>query len=186
MEVIYYSLIIRQTQQNGMLKCDGNKISWNFKIRKAFVMWNHIALNRHCGPHLGACNSLFCWFSKKRNKKKDIVPCPYIMLYLIISEKLSVCVCVHAQPCPILCDPMDCSPPGSSVHGILQARTLEWVAISSSRGSSWPRDQIHVSCVSCIGIHILNHCGNLIHRDIDVKQLKMYKLHNIFSLIKKK
>ena len=44
-----------------------------------------------------------------------------------------------------LCDPMDCSPPGSSVHGILQARILEWVAISSSRGSSWPRDQTHVS-----------------------------------------
>ena len=38
-----------------------------------------------------------------------------------------------AQPCPILCDPMDCSPPGSSVHGILQARILEWVAIPSPR-----------------------------------------------------
>ena len=44
-----------------------------------------------------------------------------------------------------LCDPMDCSPLGSSVHGILQARTLEWVAISSSRGSSQPRDRIWVS-----------------------------------------
>ena len=42
--------------------------------------------------------------------------------------------------CPTLCDPMDCSPPGSSDHGIPQARTLEWVAISSSRGSSQPRD----------------------------------------------
>ena len=41
---------------------------------------------------------------------------------------------------------MDCNPPGSSVHGILQARILEWVAISSSRGSSQPRDQIQVSC----------------------------------------
>ena len=39
-----------------------------------------------------------------------------------------------------LCDPMDCSPLGSSVHGILQARILEWVIISSSRRSSWPRD----------------------------------------------
>ena len=45
---------------------------------------------------------------------------------------------------------MDCSPPGSSVHGILQVRILEWVAISSSRESSPPRDQTHVSCVSCI------------------------------------
>ena len=45
------------------------------------------------------------------------------------------------QSCPTLCDPMDCSPPGSSVYGILQARVLEWVAISFSRGSSRPRDQ---------------------------------------------
>ena len=43
--------------------------------------------------------------------------------------------------CPSLCDPMDCSPPGSSVHGILQARVLEWVAMPSSRGSSCPRDR---------------------------------------------
>ena len=45
-----------------------------------------------------------------------------------------------AQSCPTLCDPMDCSPPGSSVHGIFQARVLEWVAISFSRGSSQPKD----------------------------------------------
>ena len=45
-----------------------------------------------------------------------------------------------AQSGPTLCDPMDCSPRGSSVHGVLQARTLEWAAISSSRASSWPRD----------------------------------------------
>ena len=49
----------------------------------------------------------------------------------------SLDACMHAkslQSCPTLCDPMDCSPPGSSVHGILQARILEWVAISFSRG----------------------------------------------------
>ena len=45
------------------------------------------------------------------------------------------------QSCLTLCDPMDYSPPGSSIHGILQARTLEWVAVPSSRGSSQPRDQ---------------------------------------------
>ena len=44
------------------------------------------------------------------------------------------------QSCPTLCDPMDCSLPGSSVHGIFQARVLKWVAISFSRGSSQPRD----------------------------------------------
>ena len=54
------------------------------------------------------------------------------------------------QSCPALCDPIDGSPPGSSVPGILQARTLEWVAISFSRGSSWPRDWTCVYCASCI------------------------------------
>ena len=59
---------------------------------------------------------------------------------------------VHS--CPTLCDLMDCSPPGSSVHGIFQARMLEWVAIFFSRGSSQPRDETHVSCV---GRQILYH-----------------------------
>ena len=53
----------------------------------------------------------------------------------------ALCTCKLLQLCLTLCDPMDCSPPGSSVHGILQARMLEWVAISSSKGSSRPRDQ---------------------------------------------
>ena len=52
------------------------------------------------------------------------------------------------QSCPTLCDPMDCSPPGSSVHGILQARILEWVSISFPRGSSRPRDQTQVSRIA--------------------------------------
>ena len=61
---------------------------------------------------------------------------------------------VCAQSCSPLCDPMDCSPPGSSVHGIFQARILEWLAISSSRGSSRLRDRTHVSC---IGRQVLYH-----------------------------
>ena len=59
------------------------------------------------------------------------------------------------------CDSMDCVPPGSSVHGILQARILDWVAISYSRGSSQPRDQTYISRVSCIGKWILYHLGSL-------------------------
>ena len=54
-----------------------------------------------------------------------------------------MCVCVHAksfQSCLTVCDPMDCSLPGSSVNGILQERTLDWVAVPSPRGSSRPRD----------------------------------------------
>ena len=52
------------------------------------------------------------------------------------------------QSCPTLCDPMDCSLSGSSVHGILQAKILEWVAISFSRKSSQPRDRTWVSCIA--------------------------------------
>jgi len=55
--------------------------------------------------------------------------------------------------------PMHCSPPGSSVHGILQTRILEWVAVPSSRGSSGPRDQTRISYVFCIGRHILYYCA---------------------------
>ena len=68
---------------------------------------------------------------------------------------LRVCVCVCererervAQSCLTLCNPMDYSPGGSSVHGILQARILEWVAIPFSRGSSRPRDRTRVSCIA--------------------------------------
>ena len=53
-----------------------------------------------------------------------------------------------AQSCPTLCDPMDYSLPGSSVRGIFQARVLEWIAISFSRGSSQPRDWTQVSCIA--------------------------------------
>ena len=56
------------------------------------------------------------------------------------------CCAKSLQSCPTLYDPMDCSLPGSSVHGISQARVLEWVAISFSWGSSQPRDWTHVSC----------------------------------------
>ena len=59
--------------------------------------------------------------------------------------------CVGAQSlqsCWTLCDPMDCSPPGSSVHGIFPAGILEWVAIPYSKTSSWPKDRIHVSCIA--------------------------------------
>ena len=65
----------------------------------------------------------------------------------VLNDMLFVLV---AKPCQTLCEPMDCSQPGSSVHVISQARTPEWVAISYSRGSSQPRGQICVCYISCI------------------------------------
>ena len=69
--------------------------------------------------------------------------------------ELILCVCSVPQLCLTLCSSMYCSPLDSFVPGIFQARMLEWVAISYSRGSSWFRDQTHVSCISCIGRQIL-------------------------------
>ena len=80
----------------------------------------------------------------------------YLLLSLTITQKqprvgdhsLRVKVLV-SRSCPTHCNPTNCSPPGSSVHGILQARILQWVAISFSRGSSQLRDQAQVSCIAC-------------------------------------
>ena len=71
---------------------------------------------------------------------ESFVTCPLFLQSLSLSMCVCVCLCVHTQLCLTLYDPMDCSPPGSSVHGIFQARKLEWVAISSSRRSSQSRD----------------------------------------------
>ena len=75
-----------------------------------------------------------------------------------------------AQSCPTVCNPVDCSLSGSSIHGILQARILEWVAISFSRGSSQPRDRIWVSCIA-------GRCFNLwATRDAPCIHTHTYKL----------
>ena len=70
-------------------------------------------------------------------------------------------LCSIAQSCLTICDPMDSSPPGSSVHRILQARILGWVAISYSKGSFPPRDQNSITCVSYIDRWILDHQHHL-------------------------
>ena len=81
---------------------------------------------------------------------------PKVQVTVYKSDYCCYCCYLITKSYPTVCDPMDCSPPGSSVHWISQARMLEWVAISFSRGSSQPRDQI---CVSCIGSHW--HCSYL-------------------------
>ena len=78
-------------------------------------------------------------------------------LWILPWKKKCCVLCICAQLCPTLCGPMDCSPPGSSVHGIFQVSILEWVPMSSSRGSSQLRDQAWDSRVSCIGRQSLYH-----------------------------
>ena len=65
-----------------------------------------------------------------------------------LPTRLPAILCLVAQLCLTLCDPVDCNPPGFSPHGLLQARILGWVAMPSSRGSSQPRDRIQVSRIA--------------------------------------
>ena len=81
----------------------------------------------------------------------------YVGIFLPKEAPKSLCACSVIQLCPTLCNHMNISPPGSSVHGILQTKILEWIAIFSSRGSSPSKDQTHASCVSCTGRQILYH-----------------------------
>ena len=92
------------------------------------------------------------WVGREVQEGEDIhiymCVCVYIYnIYVYICIYVCMCMLV-TQLCLTLCDPMDCSPPGSSVRGILQARILEWVAMSFSRESSQPRDQTRVSRIA--------------------------------------
>ena len=80
----------------------------------------------------------------------------YTRMCLLV-KRVNVYASMHTQSYPTLCEPMDHSSPGSSVHGIFQARILEWVAISYFRGSFQSRDQTYVSYISCIGRRIFYH-----------------------------
>ena len=91
---------------------------------------------------------------------------------------------LHAQSCPTPCDPMGCSPPGSSVQEILQARILEWVAISYSRGSSWPRDWTRVLCISCIGrrIYLFIQFNHWATWESLLSNKRRWKFNDLFSI----
>ena len=99
--------------------------------------------------------------TNQRCKVPGSSPLAKQMLCACVCVCARACACACSRWCPNLCNLMDCSPLGSSAHGIFQARILESVAISFSRGSSQPGDRTHVSCVSCIGRQILSHQHNL-------------------------
>ena len=91
---------------------------------------------------------------------------------------LSLC-CV--QLCLTLCNPVDCTPSCTSIHGTFQARILEQVAISYTRGSSWPRDQTYISYISLTGREILYHCATKQVHQCHFSRFHIYALtHNIW------
>ena len=104
---------------------------------------------------------------------------------LLPKNTTNMTVCSVAQMCPTLCDAMDYSRPGSSVHGIFQTSILKWVAISFCKGSSRPRDQTSISWVSCIGTQILYHCvweANTTEKHfISQEKKKVYYLDSLLS-----
>ena len=83
---------------------------------------------------------------KKSSDALTVIQCVCVCVCVCVCLFMYMYVCSVAQFCLTLRDPMHCSPPGSSVYGILQARTLEWVAMPSSKGSSRPRNWTQVSC----------------------------------------
>ena len=100
-------------------------------------------------PHPAPRNLLFSWVSNCFKSWFHISRAfSYPKDYISRSTDIYTLARSVAQSCPTLWDPMDCSPPGFSVHGIFQARVLEWVAISFSTGSSQPRDRTWVSCIA--------------------------------------
>ena len=90
---------------------------------------------------------------------------------MLVPVELHCCYCLVAKSCPTVCNPMEYSPPGSSVYGISQTRILEWVAISLSRGSSWLWDGTCISCLSSIGRHILYHWATCLAQSLSRVQL---------------
>ena len=98
--------------------------------------------------------ALICHPSSSSGRNRETIT---LNVFYLNVFKAPCCSCLVAHSCLIFCDPMDCSPSGSSVYGISQARILEWVAISFSRGSSQLRDWIHVSCIGWAESSPLSH-----------------------------
>ena len=99
--------------------------SWNFQERHDLSHKQQLSRDRLLPWLLSPGSGLLCSASEQHR------------LHLYNTLFTRQCL---SRSCPTFCDPVDCSPPGASVHGILQARTLEWIAIPFSRGSSQPRD----------------------------------------------
>ena len=114
-----------------------------FRTRRISDHWFHICIHRSFIYHHLSCSS---WYSELEHTL-CLVSCHSVFLFRILflhsalfPQHLS-CLFLLTHSVLFLCNPLDCSLPGPSIHGILQVRIQEWVAISSSRGSSWPRDQ---------------------------------------------
>ena len=133
----------------------------------AFPWW-------HDRDHLFIC--MFSTYISLVEWLWSLAPFFWLNCFLIVESESEV-----TQSWPTLCDPMDCSLRGSSVHGIFKARVLEWVAISFSRGSSQPRDQTQVSCIAsrCFTVWATEFPAFFVY--LDNSLLSYVSIANIFS-----
>ena len=143
----------------------GRFLHW---IVRCWLDFWHGTLLIQAGKHPGDMRAIhFCFWRTLHSSQEMVSLCLLAILYPGYSRKVLLCcygcvlqpssyfLCstvfiafhVTASVVSNSCDPTDCSPPCSSVHGILQARTLEWVALPFSWGSAWPRDWTQVSCI---------------------------------------
>ena len=144
------------------LLCFLKKLIWKYIYKRKCQSLNHVQLfathelqpirllwtRNSLGKNTGVGSlSLLQGISPTQGSNPGLLQWRQILYYLRHQGSPKVKVLV-TQSCLILCDPMDCSPSGSSVHGILQARILEWVVISFSRGSSQPRDWTRFFCIA--------------------------------------
>ena len=128
--------------------------SWLFAARWTVARQPPPSMEFSRQDYAVGCHSLLQGLFLTQEPNLGLPHCRHILYHLSHQGSLCSSKLGHkcggglvSKSCPTLCNPTDCSPPGSSVHRILQARILEWVAISFSRGSSRPRDW---TCISCI------------------------------------
>ena len=123
---------------------------YNYKKESSALKWKYIDEHKDCWLIKATVIKPCGFYDLQRNRrfgnysKRNLVKSTQNTL-VQVSCTVWKTVSEVSQSCPTLCDPVDGSPPGSSIHGILQTRILEWVAISFSRGSSQPRDRTRVS-----------------------------------------
>ena len=159
-----------QTPAQGLMP-GPQRVRWHQPLRCSTLTCIALHSRTHCPCYLILSNShLYFWVSKPMWELKVLANSLFVCRLLPLNfgwgpvggqaQNSSTPWHTHAQllSCVwLLCDPINCSPLGSSVYGILQARIVDWVAIPSSRGSSRPRDWTCISYVSCIDRQLLYH-----------------------------
>ena len=133
----------------GSLVMAGFFLCLRFKLKHHY--FNETFVDQLSGLPDSHIYFFLAWNFKLHLSLIDLQCC--VLYSKVIQLYMYMCMC--GQSCPAFGNFMDCSPPGSSVHGIFQARILKQLAIFYSKGSSWPKDTTHISCASCIGRQIL-------------------------------